>query len=85
MLGIFLFGTDDANDLYYAFDDDVKRNPLVGWDDPDIQDEKQCRRTSWHRELNINCNSVHEFDLYTHFRSGDTKYLGYVGFCKWML
>lgn len=50
----------------------------MGWDDPDIQDEKQCRRTSWHRDLPINCNSVHEYDIYTRFSSGDTKFLGYV-------
>lgn len=69
-------GDDDMDDFYYAFDDDYKRNPLVGWDDPDIQDEKQCRRTSWHRDLPIDCNRLHEFDVLGRFRSGGTKYLG---------
>jgi hypothetical protein len=69
-------GDDDMDDFYYAFDDDAKRNPLVAWDDPDIQDQKTCRRTSWHRDLPINCNNLHEFDVLERFRSGNTKYLG---------
>jgi len=50
-------------DQYYAFDDDAKRNPYTEWDDDSIQDRKRCRRTSWHRDLPINCNTVHEMDL----------------------
>jgi hypothetical protein len=48
----------DTVDGYYAFDDDAKRNPLAAWEDDEIQDKKQCRRTSWHRDLPINCNNV---------------------------
>jgi hypothetical protein len=49
---------EDVVDGYYAFDDDEKRNPLIAWEDDEIQDKKQCRRTSWHRDLPINCNNV---------------------------
>lgn len=67
---------DDMNDLYYAFDDDVARNPYNGWVDDAIQDTKECRRTSFHRDLPINCNMLHEYDIQTQFRHGTTKYLG---------
>jgi hypothetical protein len=67
---------DDYHDYYYAFDDDTARNPVNAWDDPTIQDEKHCRRTSWHRDLPINCNSLHEFDVHTRFRLGDARFLG---------
>lgn len=50
----------DTVDDYYAFDDDVKRNPYSSGDE---SERKFCRRTSWHRNLPINCNSLHEFDL----------------------
>lgn len=63
---------------YYAFDDDDKRNPLVEWDDPDIHKEKRCRRTSWHRDLPIACNNMHEYDFPQSVLDGNTKYLGYV-------
>jgi hypothetical protein len=68
---------DDGNiEYYYAFDDDEKRNPLTIWDDPDIHLRKKCRRTSWHRDLPINCNGMHEFDFLDRVRGGDTKHLG---------
>jgi hypothetical protein len=69
---------DDDGDMeyYYAFDDDEKRNPLTMWDDPDIHLRKKCRRTSWHREVPINCNGMHEFDFADRIRLGDTKYIG---------
>jgi hypothetical protein len=54
---------DDEQDYYYAFDDDTKRNPYIGWEDKELQNEKQCRRVSWHRLLLINCNSFHELGL----------------------
>jgi len=73
---ILCFPTDDEADFYYAFDDDEKRNPLDAWDDDKIQKEKKCRRTSWHRDLPINCNNVHEFNFEAHIRGGDTKFLG---------
>jgi hypothetical protein len=66
---------DDYVDNYYAFDDDFKRNPLLAWDDQEIHKTKQCRRTSWHRDLPINCNNLHEFDLEHRFRFGGTKFL----------
>lgn len=72
---------DDYVEYYYLFDDDYKRNPLVGWDDPDIHKKKQCRRTNWYRDLPINCNKLHEFDIEHRFRGGDTKYLGCVVPC----
>lgn len=54
---------DDEHDYYYAFDDDVKRNPYIGWEDKDLQNEKKCRRVSWHRLVLLNCNSFHELGL----------------------
>jgi hypothetical protein len=54
---------DDEHDYYYAFDDDTKRNPYIGWDDKNLQNEKKCRRVSWHRLLLLNCNSFHELGL----------------------
>ena len=75
--GEVLTGTgDDDAEYYYAFDDDVERNPYIGWSDDKIQDEKHCRRTSWHRDLFLNCNSFHEFDLLGTFVEGESKYLG---------
>ena len=75
--------TDDDGymESYYAFDDDEKRNPLVMYDDPDIHLKKKCRRTNWHRQLPITCNSMHEFNFQSHVAMGDTKYLGYVNTC----
>jgi len=75
--GEVLTGTgDDDVEYYYAFDDDLKRNPYVGWEDDEIQDVKHCRRTSWHRDLYLNCNSFHEFGLLDTFLKGESKYLG---------
>jgi hypothetical protein len=58
-----LAATDDEHDYYYAFDDDTKRNPYIGWEDKDLQNEKQCRRVSWHRLVLLNCNSFHELGI----------------------
>ena len=69
---------DGSMESYYAFDDDDKRSPLVMYDDPDIHLRKKCRRTNWHRQLPITCNSIHELDFQGHAVIGDTKYLGYV-------
>jgi len=43
-------GVDDI-DYYYAFDDDYVRHP-------------SCRRVSWHRLNNPNCNIIHENPLF---------------------
>ena len=67
--------SSDAGWYYYAFDDDEKRNPLVRWDDDSIQNEKFCRRTSWHRDLPIDCNRLHEYDVSGSFLVGETRYL----------
>jgi hypothetical protein len=48
---------DDEHDYY--FDDDTIR--LVGM--TKSQNEKKCRRVSWHRLLLLNCNSFHELGL----------------------
>lgn len=66
---------DNDFDYYYAFDDDEARNPMIAYDDDTIQDEKHCRRTSWHRDLHVNCNKLHEFDVQDGFRKGDTSFL----------
>lgn len=67
-------------EAYYAFDDDVLRNPLREWDDDTIADKKRCRRTSWHRDLPIDCNSVHEMDLPTLTLGDRFGYLGEGGY-----
>lgn len=69
---------DDSVEYYYNFDDDAKRDPLIAYNDHEIHKTKRCRRTSWHRDLLINCNNLHEFDIQGRFRGGDTRYLGYV-------
>jgi hypothetical protein len=69
---------DDSIDNYYAFDDDYNRNPLMAYDDTEIHKTKQCRRTTWHRDLPIDCNKLHEFDVETRMRRGDISFLGYV-------
>jgi hypothetical protein len=67
---------EDDNDYYYAFDDDVKRNPYIAWDDPNIQDEKHCRRVSWHRLVLLNCNSFHELSLASNALDGSVTFKG---------
>jgi hypothetical protein len=67
---------DEEVESYYAFDDDEKRSPYVAWDDPDIHERKKCRRTSWHRDLPINCNVLHELDVLDRMRTGEIRYLG---------
>ena len=67
--------SSDAAWYYYAFDDDEKRNPLIVWEDDTIQDKKLCRRTSWHRDLPIDCNRLHEYDVSGSFLAGETRYL----------
>ena len=69
---------EDDVESYYAFDDDAKRNPYVEYDDPDVHLRKQCRRTSWHRDVPLNCNAVHEFDFSNSVSVGRTKFVGYV-------
>jgi len=67
---------DDDVEYYYAFDDDAKRNPVNGWFDRRLYRKKRCRRTNWHRDLYLNCNSFHELGLLDSFRKGETKSLG---------
>jgi len=54
---------DDNVDYYYALDDDGNRNTYEAYHDDQIASERLCRRTSWHRDVLINCNSFHELDL----------------------
>jgi hypothetical protein len=69
---------DDSIDNYYAFDDDYNRNPLMAYEDTEIHKTKQCRRTKWHRDLPVDCNKLHEFDVESRMRTGDMSFLGYV-------
>ena len=65
--------TDDGNeynDNYYAFDDDEKRSPYAGDEKIDVETH-ECHRTSWHRQLPINCNVMHEFDFLRYVFSAD--------------
>lgn len=66
----------DFFDYIYNFDDDYLRNPLWTWDDDKVQDEKTCRRNSWHRERPMDCNSMHELDLRGLMTEGNMKALG---------
>lgn len=66
----------DDVDFYYNYDDDVARNPLIGYDDDTIQDKRLCRRTSWHRHTHLTCNRFHELDVPTRFYNGETSFLG---------
>lgn len=74
------YDDDEVIESYYAFDDDAKRNPYVEYDDPDIHLRKQCRRTSWHRDLPISCNALHEFDFRNSVGIGHTRFLRFVTF-----
>jgi hypothetical protein len=69
---------DDMMESYYAFDDDVQRNPYVEYDDPDIHLQKHCRRTNWHRDVPLNCHALHEFDFLYHVAIARTKGYRYV-------
>jgi hypothetical protein len=56
---------NDDNDMdeYYAFDDDVKRSPLVSASDDAFAHERRCRRTNWHRFVFPTCNRMHELSV----------------------
>lgn len=80
---------DDYHDGYYAFDDDIVRNPALTYDDPAAvaaDTKPRCRRTSWHRLLTLNCNTMHEYDVLGRFTTGESKFVGYVhtyrGVCR---
>lgn len=68
---------DDYHDYYYSFDDDSKRNPVNAWNDDKIRANKKCRRVSWYREVPLNCNQFHEYDLLQSITDGNSKYTGY--------
>lgn len=78
-------------DPYYAFDDDVnrdpyqrdeseKRNPLKPESDGAHRTNiAQCRRVNWYRDLPINCNTIHELiDSFTLARQNQHRFLGCV-------
>lgn len=52
-------------------DDEYQRYPP--WDN---DNEQQCRRPNWYRDLLVNCNAFHESDLSTAVRKGTAKYAG---------
>jgi hypothetical protein len=68
----------DENDIdtYYAFDDDIVRNPYSEYDDDSIRTSKHCRRVAWHRKLPINCNLIHELDFLSSIRDGTAQFAG---------
>jgi len=68
---------NDDVDFYYAFDDDEERNPYSIVHDEELE-KKHCRRTNWHRNLPINCNTMHEFDPRSIAIEGRMKFVGYV-------
>lgn len=76
------FETDDYHDGYYAFDDDAARNPALTYDDPQYKSNSdslhQCRRTSWHRLVTLNCNTLHEYDVLGKFRNDESNFVGCV-------
>lgn len=62
-------------DKYYAFDDDVVRNEAFH------DKDNFCRRVSWHRLYNPNCNTIHENEVIP-LRKGHNGFLGYVSLFK---
>jgi hypothetical protein len=70
--------TDDTNDYYYSLDDDDMRNTYRGWEDDSIHKTKRCRRTSWHRNIPVNCNAFHELDVRTAALHRGFRRVGYV-------
>lgn len=56
---------DDDYEQYWAFDDDIERNPYTLFDNYNKGMEGICRRVSWYRLDLQNCNSMHELDLVT--------------------
>jgi hypothetical protein len=70
--------TDDTNDYYYSLDDDDMRNTYRGWSDDTLHKKKRCRRTSWHRNVPVNCNAFHELDVRTAAQHRGFRHVGYV-------
>ena len=60
---------------YYAFDDDGLRDPQRNMDDDSFQKDKFCRRTNWHYDTPVDCNSIHEFNMLGKIESGFMTYL----------
>lgn len=67
---------EDDFDTYYAFDDDIQRNPYRDYEDDYIKTSKHCRRVAWHRNLPINCNAIHEFDFLQYVEDGVSEFTG---------
>lgn len=70
---------DDEVDFYYLVDDDAARNPYNGFDDDkvkNLKNERSCRKTSWHYDVNLNCNNFHEFDFANQVLHGSSRHLG---------
>jgi hypothetical protein len=74
---------DDVVDYYYAFDDDTKRSLYHNFDDDDEtknndhhEQHHSCRRTAWHQDLYINCNTIHEYDFANTIRYNQTRFVG---------
>ena len=64
---------------YYAYDDDVNRNPIRGWgkDNQDhLEKTHHCRMTAMHREITPNCNVIHEIDFHGFANEDKGYYLG---------
>ena len=64
------YGKKDRVDPYYAYDDDFVRA------EPFRDQNLECRRTSWHKMHNPNCNLIHETLIEK--EPGTNKKLGYV-------
>jgi hypothetical protein len=64
---------EERVDMYYAFDDDERRNP---YNSRKSKKGQRCRRTKFHRRRPINCNSMYEMDFWNIVATGNQKYLG---------
>lgn len=64
---------EPVDDYYFAWDDDIARNPNT---DEWALDEGHCRRHSWHRHRRLNCNTFHELDTVTLLQEQDFRFLG---------
>jgi hypothetical protein len=64
---------EERVDVYYAFDDDERRNP---YNSRKSKKGQRCHRTKFHRRRPINCNSMYEMDFRSIVAAGNQDYLG---------
>ena len=63
---------------YYRFDDDVERNPILGWgrDRNNLDETHHCRQTAFHRQQFPTCNDFHAIGFEYFVSANRGRYLG---------